>query len=303
LQAPIIDLFLCFLCQRDHRALQEIDGERLDVKIGMSPTIRIRLQRGKLVGAAEWHRLRDLGNHLFGISRPPANRSLQGQDRFATALKEQGQAKRTVLQGLHERLIHLGVEQGARLAEIASANSRLAALALSTTDSHKVVTELLAAWPDDASDPLRSVVQQAEALRDALGELNEHARSSLQAGVSHPSVGAEAAEHLSSLSGRLCAAQAELPFDGPWVQDWSKKAQVLIHQLIARPQVVDAPVIQAPKAGEQPKPSARAVLANARINPKDAQAVSDFLEQVRRAVAQQSGKSIHLVVLREEDSK
>ena len=42
----------------------------------MSQTVRIRLQRGTLVGAADWHRLRDLGNHLFGEPRPPAHRSV-----------------------------------------------------------------------------------------------------------------------------------------------------------------------------------------------------------------------------------
>ena len=116
----------------------------------MPQTTRVRLQRGKLVSAADWHRLRDLGNQLFEEPRPPAHRSLQGQDRFAAALSERGQAKRTVLQGLHSRLVHLGVEQGDRLTELSTANTRLGALAQTTTDSHKVLAELLAAWPDDS---------------------------------------------------------------------------------------------------------------------------------------------------------
>jgi len=85
---------------------------------------------------------------------------LQGQDRFAIALKQSGEGKRTVLQGLHERLVHLGVTAGDRLKEVATANTRLAALGQATADSYKVLTELLAVWPDDASDPMRSVVQQ-----------------------------------------------------------------------------------------------------------------------------------------------
>src|SRR5262245_60070968 len=185
-QPLIVDLFLCFLCQRDHRALQDVDGEPVDVRIGMSQSTRIRLQRGKLVSAADWHRLRDLGNQLFEEPRPAAHRSLQGQDRFAAALRTNGQAKRTVVQGLHARLVHLGVDQGARLTELSTANTRLAPLAQSTTDSHKVLSELLAAWPDDASDALRTIVQQAESLRDALAELNEHARTNLKAGINHP---------------------------------------------------------------------------------------------------------------------
>ena len=89
-QPLVVDLFLCFLCQRDHRALQEIDGETVEVRIGMPQTTRVRLQRGKLVSAADWHRLRDLGNQLFEEPRPPAHRSLQGQDRFAAALRAAG---------------------------------------------------------------------------------------------------------------------------------------------------------------------------------------------------------------------
>src|SRR5439155_18689034 len=118
LQPLVIDLFLCFLCQRDHRALQELDGEPVEARVGMSATVRIRLQRGKLVSAADWHRLRDLGNQLFSVQRPPAHRSLQGQDKFATALRQAGQEKRTVIQqGLHQRLVHVGVDQGERLKE------------------------------------------------------------------------------------------------------------------------------------------------------------------------------------------
>ena len=195
-QPLLVDLFLCFLCQRDHRALQDIDGEPVDVRIGMSQTTRIRLQRGKLVGAADWHRLRDLGNQLFELPRPAAHRSLQGQDRFTTELRAKGQQKRTVLQGLHTRLVHLGVDKGDRLTELSTANTRLGPLAQNTTDTHKVLTELLAAWPDDASDALRIIVPQAETLRDVLGELNEHARANLAAGVNHPVVGTEVRGHL-----------------------------------------------------------------------------------------------------------
>jgi len=303
LQQHVVDLFLCFLCQRDHRALQEVDGERVDVKIGLSPTLRLRLQRGKLVGPAEWGRLRDLGNHLFGISRPPAHRSLQGQDRFASALKEQGQKRRTVLQGLHERLVHLGVESGNRLTEISSANSRLAALALATTDSHQVMTELLAAWPDDASDPLRAVVQQAEVLREALGEIDEHACSNLKAGVNHPSVGPEIEAHLAALMGTLSAAQTERPIDGAWVEVWNIKAREFIRRLIeARPEPTVEPTALPPrgKTPEPPPPELRAVLIDEYLNPKDAKAVERFLDRVRNAIAEQPGPRLHLVVREEK---
>ena len=49
-QPLVVDLFLCFLCQRDHRALQELEWGRLSMfGSALPPTVRIRLQRGTLV--------------------------------------------------------------------------------------------------------------------------------------------------------------------------------------------------------------------------------------------------------------
>lgn len=299
LQPLVVDLFLCFLCQRDHRALQELDGEPTDVSIGMPPAVRVRLQRAKLVSAADWHRLRDLGNHLFNEPRPPAHRSLQGQDRFGIALKQHGQGKRTVLQGIHQRLVNLGSDQGDRLKEIATANTRLGAFAQNTTDSHKVLSDLLAAWPDDASDGLRTLVQQAGVIRDALGELSDHARTSLKAGMNHPAIGVEVQEHLGSLDRRLAATQSEQPLTKDWVQTWNNKAQQLIHKLIEQP----APPLITPPQPPPPEPpgALRAVLLKSRLNPSDADAVSRFLAQVRKSLEDQGTKSINVALVREED--
>jgi hypothetical protein len=306
-QPLLIDLFLCFLCQRDHRALQEVDGEPAEVRIGMSQTTRIRLQRGKLVSAADWHRLRDLGNQLFEEPRPAAHRSLQGQDRFTAALRTRGQAKRTVLQGLHSRLVHLGVESGDRLTELSTANTRLGPLAQNTTDTHKVLAELLAAWPDDASDALRTIVQQAERIRDALGELNEHARSNLKAGVTHPAVGTEVRGHLSALDGRLAAAQTEQPLMKDWVTTWNKKAQELIKRLIEQPQPPVQPPLEPTSGSRQPPvvppPAPRSVLVKARVNPMDADAISSFLAEVRRALTEQGTNPISVALVRTEENE
>jgi len=302
LQPMVVDLFLCFLCQRDHRALHEINGDAVEVRIGMPLTTRVRLQRGKLVSAADWHRLRDLGNQLFEEPRPPAHRSLQGQDRFATALRSRGQAKRTVLQGLHSRLVHLGVEKGDRLTELSTANTRLGAVAQTTTDSHEVLAELLAAWPDDNSDPIRSIVHEAETIRDALNVLNEHARANLKVGVQHAGIGTEVRGHLGALDGRLAGAEAEQPMTKNWMANWNKKAQELIQQLIEQP--------QPPTATQRPQPlivspasAPSVVLLKVRVDPNDADAISSFLAQARKALSEQSGKSINVVLTREEDSE
>ena len=301
-QPLLVDLFLCFLCQRDHRALQELDGDPVEIRIGMPQAIRIRLQRGKIVSAADWHRLRDLGNQLLDVPRPSALRSLQGQDRFAAELKKRGQEKRTVLQGLHTRLVHLGVDGGERLNEVATANTRLGVLAQTTPDSHKILAELLAAWPEETSDSIRSVVQQAEAIRDAIGELSDHARSNLKAGVQNPVIGTEALGHLSTLEGRLAAAQTEQPLTKDWVLTWNKKAQDLTQRLIEQPQPqAQPPFTGSPSSVPLPPPSARAVLLKARLNLGDADAVSSFLAQARKALSDQGRKSINVVLVREED--
>jgi hypothetical protein len=263
----------------------------------------VRLQRGKLVSAADWHRLRDLGNQLFEVSRPPAHRSLQGQDRYAAALRERGQVKRTVLQGLHSRLVHLGLEHADRLTELATANNRLGALAQTTTDSHKVLTELVAAWPDDSSDPIRSIVHQAETIRDAVGEINEHARANLKAGVQHPLVGTEVRGHLDALDGRLAAAQAEQPLNRDWISIWNKKAQELIKRLIEQrePQPQTSP--PPPQPPVLPPNPTRVVLLRVRVDPHDPDAISSFLARARKALSEQGAKTISVVLTREEDSE
>ncbi len=302
-QPLLIDLFLCFLCQRDHRALRDVDGEPVAVNIGMSHATRIRLQRGKLVTAADWHRLRDLGSQLFEEPRPAAHRSLQGQDRFTSTLRAKAEVKRAVLQGLHSRLVHLGVESGDRLTELSTANARLGPLAQNTTDTHKVLSELLAAWPDDASDVIRILVQQAESIREALGELNEHARSNLEAGVNHPVVGTEVRGHLRALDGRISAAQAEQPLTKEWVAAWNKKAQELIKRLIEQPRPMEQHDVQT--GGVTPPvvvtlPAPRSVLVKARVNPADANAISSFLAEVRKALTDQGSKPFNIALVRTE---
>jgi hypothetical protein len=251
------------------------------------------------VSAADWYRLRDLGNQLFEEPRPAPHRSLQAQDRFASAIRTKGQAKRTVIQGLHSRLVNLGADQGERLKELSTANSRLAPLAEATTDSHKVLTELLAAWPDDASDALRTLVQQAENIRDALGDLSGHAITNLKAGFKHATIGNEVQEHLSALDGRLGAPQAEQPLTKDWVSTWNKKAQDLIKRLIEQaPPPQSPPLSQLPVT---PSPGPPRVIFKARLDPQDADAISTFLGQARKALAEQGNKPISVVLLREED--
>ena len=177
-------------------------------------------------------------------------------------------------------------------------------LAQTTTDSWKVLTGLLAVWPDDASDPLRGLVQQAEAIRDALGELNENARKNLKFGVNHPAVGTEVCDHLGALDQRLSAMQAEQPLACDWVQTWNQKAQELIHRLLERPAPLASPAPELPRPPDaflSPVPHASSILLETRLNPIDADAVTGFLAELRNSLAAQGGREIHVVVRREED--
>jgi hypothetical protein len=237
-QPLVIDLFLAFVCQRDHRALNPTTGEPVEVRIGMPAGIQVRLQRGKLLEPAAWSRLRELGEQLLGLSRPPAHRSLQAQDRFCQDLQGEAREARTVLQTLHEKLVVLDASAGPRCSQVAQANERLAPLAASDTDSSKVLGELLGRWPDDPSDPLRFIVRQAAEIRDALADLKTGVRDNLAVSRQHPQLGTAVGEHLGTLDRRLKGTQVEQPLTRAWVAEWNQGAEALITSLLNQPVIV-----------------------------------------------------------------
>lgn len=305
LTSEVVDLFLCFLCRRDHRALDVLTSEPIpeQVKIGMSPSIQVRLERGSLVGHAEWGRLRDLGQQLFGLDKPAPHRSLQIQDRFAAQLRERGQTKRIALQGLHSRLVQLGAEGSDRTTEIAAASERLAPLAISTTDSFSTLTQLLGKWTDDASDPLRALIDDVDAIGGALDKLNENARKNLRSGASHPVVGSETVDHLAKLDACLAARQAERPLTSVWVEDWNKRAQELVHALLQQP--ADPGGGDSPPRPDLPEPAdapaaSSSVLCSTALDPRDAAAVGGLLEEISGALAKLPDGRVRVVVRVEE---
>jgi hypothetical protein len=202
-----------------------------------------------------------------------------------------------VLQGLHQRLVHLGVSTGDRLTEIATANSRLAALAQGTTDSHKVLTDLLAAWPEEGPDALRSVVQVAESLRETLGDLDDKVRTALEGAVNHPTLGMEVQAHLDLLQQRLAAAQAEQPLTREWVQTWNRNAHDLVRRLI----VVQPPPPKPPDPPPPPEPPAPVgdeLLFDRTIDPGDADDVSMLLAEIRRVLSDRPEERLHVALVR-----
>jgi hypothetical protein len=305
-QPLILDLFLGFLCQRDHRALNQVSGEPIEVTIGMPASAAVRLERGKLVGPAEWSRLRELAVHMLELPQPPSQRSLQQQDKLAVAMRQRGIERRQVLSGVYQRLGHLGVESGDRRNEIATANERLAPLAEHTTDSFKVLTALLAKWPDQADDPLRAVVQGIEVARAALAQLDDRARDHLAKGHGHPTVGPLATEHLESLASYLSAASAERPITATWITTWNKRAQELIAQMISAPGRGPAPGPgpgpgPGPVPPKPPAPPPERILYNDVVTVGVKSAVNDALATIKAKLDAAPRGRVRVTITREDD--
>lgn len=304
-QPLVLDLFLGFLCQRDHRALNQVSGDPVDVVIGMPATTAVRLERGKLVGPAEWSRLRELSEQLLGLSKPPAQRSLQQQDKLAAAMRQKGVDRKGALSGLYERLGKLGVESGPRRDEVFEANARLAPLAENTTDSHKVLTGLLAKWPERPDDPVRAVVHGVDAARNALAELDDKAREHLEKGRGHATVGAPVVAHLEELVSYLAAASAERPLTNAWVATWNKRAQELIAQMITvrgegnvtlQPVTLVATGVVGRGGGRRER-----VLHDALINLGSTSDIGDLVATVKKKLEAAAPGRVRITIIREDD--
>ncbi|MCA9674841.1 MAG: hypothetical protein KC464_07370 [Myxococcales bacterium] len=298
-QPLVIDLFLGFLCQRDHRALNQVSNDPVEVTLGMPASLSVRLERGKLVTPPEWSRLRELAVHLLGLGQPPAQRSLQQQDKLAAAMRQRAIERRSVLQGLYERLGHLGVEAGARRDELSEANARLAPLAENTTDSFKILTGLLGKWPEQADDPLRAVVMGVDGALAALNRIEQKARDHLASGREHATVGALATAHLEELAAFLAAASAERPLTEAWISTWNRRAQELIAQMISAPQPGGSGATN--PAPPPPPPPPERVIHSAVVNLGSKSAVQDLLSTVKSKLASAGRGRVKIVITREDD--
>jgi hypothetical protein len=313
-QPLVIDLFLAFVCRRDHRALNAASGEPVEVRIGMPAGTVIRLQRGKLLDPPAWSRLRELAEQLLGGTRPPAHRSLQAQDRLCRDIQGSARDARTVLQSVHETLVHLGAAGGARCSQVATANERLGPLAAHDTDSFKVLGDLLGRWPDDPSDPLRSLVRRAAELRDALAAMNTGSRSKLAGSRTHPELGTLVDGHLEMLDRWLDGTQTEQPLSQAWVKEWNREADELITRLLSRPVTVTAEPAQSEQGAAPAKPGtgdrgddrearpaapdAETVLLDDTIETGVPRSVSVFLEKAKEALGKLGRGRVRVVLVR-----
>jgi len=283
----------------------------VDVLIGMSSSSSVRLQRGSMVDAAAWGRLRSLGNLLFGESVTTAYRTLQIQDKFCLSLRTHARNRRTILQQLHQRIQELGIQAGDRLTECAEANTRLAPLDSTSTDSSKLLSDFLAKWPETPSDPAVVAVQQADKVRSALDFLNGQALRTLRAAKDHPTLGTDVQGHLRELDEHLAGAQARFPITEAWVRTWNKGAEDLTHQIVKLATAqIPAPPPEPPRPHPPtPEPPVATPMAppagnslKRRVDPTNADEVSDFLSLVRKQVeAVKSGPATWALIRVEED--
>jgi hypothetical protein len=248
-------------------------------------------------------RLRELAEHVLGLAKPPSQRSLQQQDKLAAALREKGVERKQALDGALQRLGHLGIEAGARHAELAAASERLVPLAESTTDSFKVLASLLAKWPDKADDLLRAVVRGIRDTQTALAEVDSAARANLVKGQGNPAVGPLATEHLEALASYLGAASAERPLTAAWVGGWNKRAQELIAQMISAPQQrqpVPVPV-PTPKPPAPIPPPPERVIYNDVISLGAKRSITDAVASIQAKLESAPRGRVRVTITREDD--
>jgi hypothetical protein len=195
-------------------------------------TTRLRLQRGKLVSAADWHRLRDSGQPAVRRAAPLRASLLAGQDRFAASLRSRGASEaHGAPSSLHEARAPRR-ENGDRLQELSTANTRLSR-SRDHDDSHKVLTDLLAVGPTMPRTRC-ALARAASREHPRCARRAERARAQQPQGrFAAPVVGIEVRAHLGASGGAIGSRpQAEQPLTKDWIQAWNKKAQELIKRLI-----------------------------------------------------------------------
>lgn len=316
LPSLVIDMFLCFLCQRDHRALtDDTMRDPVEVKLGMPVSARIQLQRGKVLGVAEWGHLRDLGHVLLGVDRPASHRSLQSQDKFFRSMKEKARAKRDVVQQVQEQLRKLGAGDSERVRELGEVYEKLGVLLKEGMDSYEGLGAFLGAFPEEARD-VRGVIERVGEMLAALAVLDKSGLINLEAAREHAVLGGDLREHLSALEARLVGPERLLPLSEAWVRGWNKQTQGLIQRLVGHSvEKVKAPVEDVRQGesivsaivqrgeGENRLAGGSFVLVQKTLSRPGAEEIAALISQIRKALEAHSDKTLSVLVRVEEKSE
>jgi len=268
-QPAVRNLFLAWLLQsQGFRAIHMPEGHRVTVTIDNKPRTGIRLERAAVLEGHQWSSLGALVPALFDLPKPSSHRSLAAQDRTAGQLQTAGIEQRRLLQNLHEFLARLAPDHDGRRADIRSVLERLKPLSAVQEDSHACLQQLLALWPDDARDPLRTIVRQAGRMLDAVEHIDEHTRSLVTGGVAHRRHGEACAALLAELEGMLGATEQEVSLTRNAIQAWNERARAMAVRLIAPVEAVDESLkrtLEASLTEERYGAEAKALIAEATL--------------------------------------
>lgn len=286
LQPAVRNLFLCYLLQARSFRARNAAGDVVQVELDGKAKTGLTLERAPVVDTPSWSRARELGEALFDISPKDVgdHRSLQAQDRLAGLLRQAGAERRGKIQSLHKRLVELHgseVKDDDRRRELRAAQDRLAPLVKPGTESHVLLSELAAAWPDDAGDPLRAVVRDLARMADALDALSTSDRNLLLRGrTSH---GERVEPLLGELEELLSTSESARPLRRSDVESWNAKAHDLASMLISHPTPPPQPIPKASPPEAKPAP-AEEVLArlSTTVHPHDGDELGEFLGALRK---------------------
>lgn len=279
-------------------------GDVMTPKIATKIPPKVVLERAPLLEPAEWARIRDLLGKLLGAALSPAHRSVSEQDKLLVdAQKQLGEARRRSLRELHELLVGLGAGESTRTRELADAIRRLAPLAATSTDSHGVLRELLAQWPDDATGA-RDAVRTADAVRDAVRAVESNVVEVLRHATEHAELGTEVQGALGELN-MLLGAGTAAALSRSAVDAWNGRARDLMRKLVSRPvppreQPPLPPLPEPPRKplSQPPRPPEVQMLCEDRVvDLDDSTSVAEFLEDLRHKMRAIGGRGVPVTVI------
>ncbi|KYF85882.1 hypothetical protein BE20_13430 [Sorangium cellulosum] len=293
LQPAVRNMFLLFLCRLESfRTVNAASGEPVEVPLDSKPHTTVKLLRAPLIDLASWSRAREVGPQVLKAQAPSGARTLSEQDRYVALLCELASQKRSDLEGVHERLVKLGAGGGRRVADLKIAIARLAPLAGKPADSCATLQKFLAAWPDDAGDPIRLVVARIATMKEALGKLDDTARLTLQHAVKGPHA-AEVDAHVRALHELLSAGEQERALSVNAIDAWNETARDLLARILQRPVTPPPPPPQPPPPPGVPVPLFQAEV----VRTRDAPALRALADRIVARLGDLADEEVEIDVL------
>ena len=117
----------------------------------------------------------------------------------------------------------------------------------------------------------------------------------------HKEVGAEASDHVRAFEKRLAARESDEKVSRDWIEGWNRNARDIVKRLIAAPTPSPAKTVVPPTPAPAPPRVADRVLLKAKLDPRDGEAVSSFLANVRKVLNGVGSDEIRVALIRDEE--